>query len=93
MHLNPWQALLASVSGLFLGWIYMEFRSIWLCMFVHGYANILACFVAFPVRYLSNPRSYNVPAVHPLWLDILGAGLFVLGLGLSRGIFRKEAAG
>jgi membrane protease YdiL (CAAX protease family) len=93
MHLNPWQALLASVSGLFFGWIYMEFRNIWLCMFVHGYTNILACFVPFPVRYLSNPRTYTVPAVHPLWFDLLGATLFVLGLGLTRGIFRKEAAG
>jgi membrane protease YdiL (CAAX protease family) len=88
MHLNPWQALLATVSGLFFGWIYMEFKKIWLCMFLHGYNNFLAHFFSFPARYLPNRRSYAVLAAHPIWLDVCGAALFVLGLGLTRGIAR-----
>ena len=88
MHLNPWQALLAGIAGLFLGWIYMEFKSIWLCMFVHGYSNLLVSFMPFPVRYLSNPRSYSIRVMHPLWFDILGALLFITGWGLTVGISR-----
>jgi membrane protease YdiL (CAAX protease family) len=90
MHLNPWQALTASVSGLFFGWIYLEFRSIWLCMFMHGYTNILVSFVPFPVRRLPEPRTYSVPAVHPLWFDIAGAVLFVLGLYAVRRLSQKS---
>ncbi|MDR0641818.1 MAG: CPBP family intramembrane metalloprotease [Treponema sp.] len=86
MHLNPWQGLLATVSGLFFGWIYMEFKTIWLCIFFHGYNNLLANFFSFPLRYLPNRRTYTVLAVHPLWLDVCGALLFVLGFVLTWGI-------
>jgi membrane protease YdiL (CAAX protease family) len=90
MHLNPWQGLCATVSGLFFGWIYMEFKTIWLCMFFHGYNNLLALFFSFPVQYLSNRRTYAVLVMHPIWLDVCGAALFVLGLGLTRGISRLQ---
>lgn len=83
MHLNPWQALLAFVSGLFFGWIYMEFKTIWLCMFMHCYNNILASFMSFPVNYLPNTRNYSSRVIHPLWFDILGMLLFVTGLLLT----------
>jgi membrane protease YdiL (CAAX protease family) len=89
IHLNPWQALLATVSGLFFGWIYMEFKTIWLCMFFHGYNNILAFFVPFPIEYLPNRRTYAVLVMHPFWFDICGVVLFVLGFGLTWGISRK----
>jgi membrane protease YdiL (CAAX protease family) len=93
MHLNPWQALLAAISGLFFGWIYMEFKTIWLCMFMHGYNNIMATFIPFPVQYLPNTRSYAIRTVQPLWFDIMGIILFVAGLGLTWGISRERRAG
>ncbi|MDR1902562.1 MAG: CPBP family intramembrane metalloprotease [Treponema sp.] len=80
LHLNPWQALLAFISGLFLGWIYLQWKIIWLCMFIHCYNNILASFLSFPVNYLPNTRSFSVLVLHPLWLDILGILLFLTGL-------------
>jgi membrane protease YdiL (CAAX protease family) len=89
MHLNPWQALLAAVGGLFLGWIYMEFKTIWLCMFFHAYNNILAQFVPFPIRYLPNTRNYSILVMHPVWFDIVGVTLFMVGLGLTWGISRR----
>jgi membrane protease YdiL (CAAX protease family) len=90
MHMNPWQALLAAISGLFFGWIYMEFKTIWLCMFMHAYNNIMASFISFPVQYLPNTRSYAILAVHPLWFDIMGIILFAVGLGLTWGISRER---
>jgi membrane protease YdiL (CAAX protease family) len=93
MHMNPWQAFLAAIAGLFFGWIYMEFKTIWLCMFMHGYNNILASYVPFPIRYLPNKRSYALLVVHPLWFDILGVLLFFLGWGLTLGISRRNGRG
>ncbi|MDR0655719.1 MAG: CPBP family intramembrane metalloprotease [Treponema sp.] len=90
MHLNPWQALLAGIAGLFLGWIYLEFKSIWLCMFVHGYSNLMAYFVPFPVEYLPNPQSYAVRVMHPPWFDIMGTVLFITGWGLTVSISRAS---
>jgi hypothetical protein len=83
MHLNPWQALIAFVSGLFLGWLYLEFRTLWLCIFIHAYNNILAFFVPFPVNYLPNTKTYAALVLHPLWFDILGVLLFAAGLALT----------
>ena len=88
MHLDPWQGLLAAVGGVFLGWMYLEFKTIWLCMFVHGYINLLASFVPFPIRYLPNMRTYAVLVMHPLWFDVVGAALFGLGFFLTREIAR-----
>jgi membrane protease YdiL (CAAX protease family) len=88
MHLNPWQGLLAAVGGLFFGWIYLEFKTIWLCMFMHGYNNLLASFVPFPIRYLPNRRTYAVLVMHPLWFDVFGAALLVFGFFLTWEISR-----
>lgn len=95
MHFNPWQAVHAFVSGLFLGWIYLRFRSIWLCMFIHCYNNVLASFMVFPVRVLPNVRDYSILITHPLWFDILGMVLFGVGLALFlafRGMQKGEMA-
>jgi membrane protease YdiL (CAAX protease family) len=68
-HLNPWQALTAFIAGLFLGWIYMKYKTIWLCIFFHAYNNVLASFMPFP-------------GMQPL-LVILGALMFLAGWGLT----------
>lgn len=45
-HLNPWQGIGAFFAGLFLGWLYVNTRDIWLCIFVHFFNNTLS-FIAF----------------------------------------------
>jgi membrane protease YdiL (CAAX protease family) len=70
MHLNPWQALTASISGLFYGWIYMKYKTIWLCIFFHAYNNMLASFML-------------LPAIHPLPFVALGILLFLTGWALT----------
>jgi membrane protease YdiL (CAAX protease family) len=90
MHINPWQFLGAFISGLFYGWIYLRFKNIWLCMFMHFYTNVLATLISFPVVMLPNRNSYNILVVHPPWLDILGACLFLAGLGITFMLARGE---
>jgi membrane protease YdiL (CAAX protease family) len=76
MHLNPWQALTASISGLFYGWIYMQHKTIWLCIFFHAYNNALAYFLL-------------LPEMQPL-LFVLGVLMFLTGWGLTALISGEE---
>jgi membrane protease YdiL (CAAX protease family) len=70
MHINPWQTMPTFVGGLFLGWIYIKFKTIWPCMLFHAYNNMVAAFLPFPAAY-------------PLLFVVLGAALFVSGWGLT----------
>jgi membrane protease YdiL (CAAX protease family) len=74
MHLNPWQMTNAFLGGIFYGWIYWRYKSIWLCMFIHAYYNILVDFMTYPYA-----GAYDFWR-HPVWFDILGLLLFVFGL-------------
>jgi membrane protease YdiL (CAAX protease family) len=78
-HLNPWQAVNAFYMGIFLGWIYWRYKSIWLCMFIHAYHNALASLMPYPYVAIKNAY-YEVMWRHPLWFDILGLLLFGFGL-------------
>ena len=79
LHINPWQAVNAFFGGLFIGWIYWRYRSIWLCMFIHAYYNTLVTLLPLPYTK-TNSLQYIEEWRHPLWFILLGAGLFVLGL-------------
>jgi membrane protease YdiL (CAAX protease family) len=72
-HLNPWQALTAFIGGLFLGWIYTKYKTIWLCIFFHAYNNVLASFMP-------------LPGIHPLLFVALGVLMFLTGWGLTASI-------
>jgi membrane protease YdiL (CAAX protease family) len=69
-HLNPWQALTAFIAGLFLGWIYTKYKTIWLSIFFHAYYNVLADFLP-------------MPEMPPLLFVALGALMFLAGWGLT----------
>jgi membrane protease YdiL (CAAX protease family) len=79
MHMNPWQAINAFYAGIFLGWIYLRCKSIWLCIFIHAYHNVLSSFMSFPYIKIEN-SSYLDIWRHPLWFDMLGLLLFGFGL-------------
>jgi hypothetical protein len=61
-------------------------------MFFHGYTNVLAYFMPFPVKYLENEHTYALLVTHPLWFDILGVLLFLGGLGLTMVVSRERGA-
>ncbi len=47
LHGNLWQAVPATLLGVYLGWIYFKFRRLWICIFLHAVNNgmTLALFV------------------------------------------------
>ena len=90
MHLNPWQAVIAFLNGLFTGWLYWRYRSIWLCMFIHAYYNILVTLL--PLPYDNVISNFGNIWHFPFWFIILGVILFVLGLLMVIVLSRTEKA-
>ena len=91
IHLNPWQAVNAFYAGIFYGWIYWRYRTVWLCMFAHAYHNILVSYMSFP--YVAAGKSgYQQVWRHPLWFDIMGLLLFGFGLLTVIVLSRKKDA-
>lgn len=41
-HLNPWQGGTGIVIGLLLGWLYWKTGSLWLCITLHAFNNLIA---------------------------------------------------
>ena len=69
-HMNPWQAIGAFAGGLFLGWVYLNTRDIWLCIFIHFINNSLAFGIFlisddpfFTVADLPGTNSYSLAAI------------------------------
>jgi len=78
MHINPWQVLNSFLGGIFYGWVYWRYRSIWLCVFTHIYSNLLVYLM--PLPYTGVSSGYGFIYRHPSWFVALGAILFVIGL-------------
>jgi membrane protease YdiL (CAAX protease family) len=54
VHLNPWQAAPAFLSGLFLGWVYYKTQSVIPGMIIHATINISATFFLPSYEHLSS---------------------------------------
>jgi len=79
MHINPWQATNSFIGGIFYGWLYWRYKSIWLCMFLHAYNNILAVHFVFPYIIIENPNYIDMWR-HPVWFTVMGIFLFAVGV-------------
>ena len=74
-HLNPWQGISAFLIGIFLAWLYLNTRNIWLCIAIHAFNNGMS-FVAF---YLSDNTMFTLA-------DIVGYDYklaVIIGLSLA----------
>ena len=93
-HVNIYQFSSAFMLGLILGWIYAETRSIYLCFFTHSFHNLLCWLFAFRIIRLKIPGytfdkkiDYNIVEFQPVWLNLTGVALIVIGILLLKKIF------
>ena len=89
MHINPWQMITTTFMGILLGWIYIRYKSIWLCMFLHALNNFISISVVFPSIEKYNSGFYTYTVMQPLWFDFIGLVLFLFGLTFIL-LLRKE---
>lgn len=97
-HLNIYQFFSAFVLGLILGWIYTETRSLYACFFVHSFHNLLCWLCAFNILNIYIPgytfegeMDYNHVEFQPLWFNLLGIVLLVIGIYLLHRVFKITA--
>lgn len=90
-HLNPVQFLSAFLFGLISGYIYVNARSLIPCILFHSIGNCLG--------FMSHYLPPDIPGVtsdplgeaqfQPIWLDIFGVFLFMIGIWLLRRVINK----
>lgn len=92
VHIIPWQIIPAFIAGIFLGWIYLKFKSIILCIIIHAFNNALA---AIPEYYNIEIKGivYNIKEgvqFQPIWLDLLGLLMFFYGMFIINKNFKYD---
>jgi len=83
LHVNPWQFLSAFFLGIVLAWFYLRTGSVLVCVIGHAIANalmLLCSLVSWNIPGLTGTPDYSVTVFQPVWVDISGLVLFVLGL-------------
>lgn len=97
-HINIYQFFSAFILGLILGWVYAETRSLYLCFFIHSFHNLLCWLCAFNVINIHIPGytfsgevDYNLTEFQPLWFNVTGVILFLIGLLLMKKLFQSQS--
>lgn len=93
-HLNPYQMISAFVLGIVFGWLYVKTKSIWFCIFCHGFSNFIV-FIGMLMPYKisgwnNHEGNYSEIAFQPLWFNILGLILLVIGFTVLYRLINKN---
>jgi membrane protease YdiL (CAAX protease family) len=86
IHLNPWQFYSGFIIGLISAWICLNTNSILLSIFIHFFNNTLYT-ITVKYRDLIPIRGFNANFAtpvqfQPLWFDVMGLVILVLGTAL-----------
>jgi len=96
IHLNPWQLISGISLGLLLGWWFVRTRSLLPCLAGHALANGSMLFSSFLPFHISGfngqPPLDGRAEFQPLWFDLLGLALLVVGVWLFAAWTRKLPA-
>ena len=82
IHDNVWQSIPAFGMGVFLGWIFVTTKNIWICITIHAVQNLLFSILEYAKINITG-MVYSVEngvQFQPLWLDLIGVIMFVMGL-------------
>jgi len=95
IHLNPWQFVGAFIIGLVSAWICIETNSILLSIYMHFFNNVLYTTTVkyrelIPIKGFNS--NYTTPVdFQPLWLDLSGLAVLIIGtIMLLKGIKKQN---
>ncbi|MBC8214612.1 MAG: CPBP family intramembrane metalloprotease [Candidatus Marinimicrobia bacterium] len=92
IHLNPWQFLPAFIMGIYIGWIYLTTRNIWLCIGIHSFNNAIAAipqYLGMEIQGLVYDVREGVQ-FNPFWLNVIGVVLCVGGIVILKSYTNKN---
>ena len=82
-HLNPWQMVLAFMAGIFLGWLLVYTRSLYMCILGHMTMNaiplILVSVLGLQIRGYSLMPTETMQ-FQPWWFDMMGVVMICVGI-------------
>jgi membrane protease YdiL (CAAX protease family) len=84
-HLNLYQFFGAFMIGLLLGYLYFRMKSVLPCILAHSITNLLAVLASvcsIPIPGTSLPNTSTQVLFQPLWFDLTGLALLLIGLWL-----------
>jgi membrane protease YdiL (CAAX protease family) len=87
IHLNPWQFVTAFIIGIIAAWVYIKTKSIILCIYMHFFNNTIS---EIAIRYEETMSikgfntAYTEKVFQPIWFDIIGIIIVVVGILLIR---------
>ncbi|WP_159429001.1 CPBP family intramembrane glutamic endopeptidase [Tepidibacter formicigenes] len=90
-HMNIYQFITASISGLFYGWLYLKTKSIIPCIFAHSINNSID-FIVINLLQIKIPNYIlisDTSQFQPLWFDILGIALVIISIYQLKKIFKN----
>jgi len=94
-HLNPWQFWTGVIWGSIAGWWYYETSSLVPCILGHALVNSLSIiaidFFRLKIPGFTTDNQSNI--YQPLWFDVMGIGLLVLGVWILVKLFRSKRPG
>jgi len=83
IHLNPWQFVTAFIIGLVMAWIYINTKSILLCIYMHLFNNMMGVIAikykgVFSVEGFNS--AYSQEMFQPIWFDLTGIIITAIGV-------------
>jgi len=93
LHVLPWQMIGAFVFGCFSGWILTKTHSLYPCIIAHAFANLIPRIVILSkIEIPGFSSTYAIPqnVFQPLWFDICGILLVILGIMILRRILSNK---
>ena len=93
LHLNPWQFIGATALGILFAWWFIETRSMLPCFLGHAFANALplAATTLLPFEIPGYTSYFRTVQFQPLWFDLVGVILALVGIWLLIRQFRKSS--
>lgn len=93
LHLNPWQFIGATALGVLFAWWFIQTRSMLPCFLGHAFANALplTASVLLPFEIPGYTSDFRTVQFQPLWFDLMGLVLGVIGIWLLIHQFRKSS--
>jgi len=94
VHLNPWQFITSFLLALYLSWLYLKTRSLFLCIVGHAFNNFIPMAVIGMAKLnIPGYSGESATRFQPVWFDLLGVLLAGAGLYLTYRVVKQLESG
>ena len=89
MHLDPWNFAGVFLLALFLGYLVLLTKNLWVAIAVHFFSNC----IGFSIGFFSPQVGADFEFTYPPYITLICTIIFILSLNLLRGVYLKSNYG